>query len=362
MRRSFLMGILCVYFGLTAFSQTQSSRLGPSLKDQALQAVNKKDLKTAELLFEQWLQADPQDHDSWYNLACVRALSGNKSSALEAWENAIETGWADATTAEKDSDLASIRSDPRFQEGLKSIAARKAASAISNLSVHYSPMQILGTYDVMLPPDYEKSNRQYPICILLHGNGGSESGTARWADYFGRAGVIYVAVRAPYASSGSSNAFTAWPPDQVPENLMQSVRNDYVDWIFNVVRTVQKEYRTRPRQVLIHGFSQGGQFAVLSALLHPGLIQSIFVQSGSAVPDSYFLPANLAALKKSGVSVWISHGEQDTTVLPEKPQNLATQLKKAGVPVTIRLFPGGHTITKEMAELAKDWKRNQVGE
>jgi predicted esterase len=362
MHRACITGLLFVCFGLAALGQTQSSRLGPSLKDQALQALNQHDLKAAAVLYEQWLQADPQDHDSWYNLACVRALAGDNRRALDAWDNAVAAGWTDSSTAERDSDLASIRDESRFQDGLKAIAARKAAATPDNSSVHWLTMQIRGTYEVLLPPDYDKSNRQYPICVLLHGNGDNESRFARLADSVGREGVIYIAVRAPYGSNGSADSYTAWPPDHVDDNLMPSIRNDYVNWIFNVVRAVQKEYRVGPRQVFIHGFSQGGQFALLSALLHPDLVKSVFVQSGSAAPASYFTPASLAAVKKAGVTVWISQGEQDTTVLPENSQKLATQLKNAGIPVTMRLLPGVHTITKEMVEFTKEWKKKQIGE
>jgi predicted esterase len=362
MQRPCLAGILFVCFGLAALGQTQSSRLGPSLKDQALQALNQHDMKAAALLYEQWLQADPQDHDSWYNLACVRALAGETSRALDAWENAVSTGWTDIPTAERDSNLASLHGESRFQDGLKQIAARKAAATPGSSSVHLLTMQIRGTYEVMLPPDYQQSNRKYPICVLLHGNGDNEARFARLADSIGREDVIYVAVRAPYGSNGSADSYTAWPPDHVDDNLMPSVRTDYVDWIFNVVRAVQKEYRAQPRQVFIHGFSQGGQFAMLSALLHPDLVKSVFVQSGSAVPESYFTPASLAALKKAGVTVWISQGEQDTSVLPEGSKKLATRLENAGIPVTMRLLPGVHTITKEMIEFTKEWKKKQAGE
>ena len=67
------------------------------------------------------------------------------------------------------------------------------------------------------PPDYDSSNRRYPIFVILHGNGSNETSRGQLADDFGREGVIYVAVRAPYPSGGSAGrgqpGYTAWPPE-----------------------------------------------------------------------------------------------------------------------------------------------------
>ncbi len=56
----------------------------------------------------------PGDPIARYNLACSHALLGDKSEALDALERAIELGYDDREHLEKDSDLDSLRSEPRF--------------------------------------------------------------------------------------------------------------------------------------------------------------------------------------------------------------------------------------------------------
>jgi mannose-6-phosphate isomerase-like protein (cupin superfamily) len=66
---------------------------------------------------EQHMGEYPEMAATHYNLACFRALAGDPEGALDALERAAEMD-ADAVRrwAENDSDLDSIRDDPRFQE------------------------------------------------------------------------------------------------------------------------------------------------------------------------------------------------------------------------------------------------------
>jgi tetratricopeptide (TPR) repeat protein len=52
---------------------------------------------------------------AWYNLACAYARLGQADRAIEALEQAFSEGVDDRRTYEQDSDLASLRSNPRFR-------------------------------------------------------------------------------------------------------------------------------------------------------------------------------------------------------------------------------------------------------
>lgn len=52
----------------------------------------------------------------WYNIACYRALQGDKTGALEALEKSVNYGWNDYSYMMNDSDLSSIRNTPKFNE------------------------------------------------------------------------------------------------------------------------------------------------------------------------------------------------------------------------------------------------------
>ena len=120
-------------------------------------------------------------------------------------------------------------------------------------------------------------------------------------------------------------------------------------------RAVQKEFRVRPGKIFIYGHSQGGQFATLTALLHPDLIGGYLSQAGSAVPEKWFAANRLTRMKKLGVTVWVIQGLSDQSVPVNTSIQLADRLKNAGIPVTLHTVEGGHTINEAMVKLGQSW-------
>jgi serine/threonine protein kinase/Flp pilus assembly protein TadD len=59
---------------------------------------------------------DPTDSGVLYNVACVYALGGSTDDAIECLDKAIQNGFGHREWLDNDSDLDSIREDPRFQE------------------------------------------------------------------------------------------------------------------------------------------------------------------------------------------------------------------------------------------------------
>jgi lipopolysaccharide biosynthesis regulator YciM len=68
-------------------------------------------------------QLKPENKLIRYNLACSYALTGQKDKALTCLNKAIELGYADLDHLKKDTDLDTIKSDPRFQSIIKKMAA-----------------------------------------------------------------------------------------------------------------------------------------------------------------------------------------------------------------------------------------------
>lgn len=80
------------------------------------------ELYTRKGLYEKGLKIDKRlarlrKHDPivHYNFACSLSLIGKKDEAFEVLEKAIELGYSDFEHLKKDSDLKSLRDDPRFQ-------------------------------------------------------------------------------------------------------------------------------------------------------------------------------------------------------------------------------------------------------
>jgi adenylate cyclase len=72
-------------------------------------------------LAERALGQDENEPVVLYNVACFYAHAGNKDRALELLESAVDKGWGDRAWLETDSDLDSLREQPRFLALLEQI-------------------------------------------------------------------------------------------------------------------------------------------------------------------------------------------------------------------------------------------------
>lgn len=75
---------------------------------------------------ERSLAIDGDNPDTLYNLACSYALMGESDRAVECLQRANLRGMSIAEWAENDSDLDSLRSDPRFRELMQSIRSQQS--------------------------------------------------------------------------------------------------------------------------------------------------------------------------------------------------------------------------------------------
>jgi len=225
-----------------------------------------------------------------------------------------------------------------------------------------SPMRTQGSFLVILPPDYDKSTRKYPVCVLLHGAGGNERQFGTVSTQLGRDGVIFIAIRAPFSNPDGtialkSPSYSAWPSDPIPNDspVLDIALRDYVDWIFDAVSDVQKNYRAEEGKISLYGFSQGGRIALSAAAFYPERIKSYFASSGSVPPETVLTSERLQRMKQENVQVWMLHGREDQTVPVSAASALADRLKAASINVTFQIVTGGHEITDEMASVGKSW-------
>jgi len=67
------------------------------------------------------LAVDPEDSSVLYNVACVYALGGKPEDALACLDKAVRNGFGHREWLENDSDLDSLRADPRFEALLRKL-------------------------------------------------------------------------------------------------------------------------------------------------------------------------------------------------------------------------------------------------
>jgi Flp pilus assembly protein TadD len=67
------------------------------------------------------LAVDPEDSGLLYNTACFFAVQGERAEALDCLEKAVNLGFGLRGWIQNDSDLTSLRGDPRFEAILQKL-------------------------------------------------------------------------------------------------------------------------------------------------------------------------------------------------------------------------------------------------
>lgn len=123
-------------------------------------------------------------------------------------------------------------------------------------------------YSVYLPPDYDKTNRRYPVLYLLHGYSDDETG---WTQF----GEVKAIADAQLRKNEMTEMIIAMPDGGVSWFINSAdgkVR--YEDFFVNeFIPHIDATYRTRAEKRYrgISGLSMGGHGTLIMAMKHPDL-------------------------------------------------------------------------------------------
>src|SRR3984893_5855829 len=108
-------------------------------------------------------------------------------------------------------------------------------------------------------------------------------------------------------------------------------------------------YEIDNKKIVAVGYSNGANIAASMLLLRPEVLSAaiLFRAMVPLIPDKQ---PNL-----SSVRVWIGAGTIDPIVPASEAKQLAELLRDAGADVTIRFFAGGHNLTNQDLEAAREW-------
>jgi len=138
-------------------------------------------------------------------------------------------------------------------------------------------------YSIYLPPDYNSSERSYPVLYLLHGYSGNET---IWVQF---GGVDWVADNA--INEGEITPLIIIMPDAKVtwySNDYQGL-NPYEDmFIKEFVPYMEKQYRIRPKKEFraVAGLSMGGYGALMYAMKYNELFSSCVAFSSGTFTDA----------------------------------------------------------------------------
>ncbi|MBL7862372.1 MAG: esterase family protein [Cyclobacteriaceae bacterium] len=240
-----------------------------------------------------------------------------------------------------------------------------------NLSLPSKILKMDRKYAVYLPPDYETSQRSYPVLYLLHGAGDDQTGWVQFGE------VLHIADKA--IANGTATPMIIVMPDAKTGQMgyFNSIKGDwrYEDFFFQeFMPYIEKTYRIKneKRYRAVAGLSMGGGGSFMYALHHPELFSSACPLSAYVGPlstddlknflartnqtatetelETYFKTHSAINLvndikddQKKAVRWYIDCGDDD--FLYEGNSLVHIAMKKKEIPHEFRIRDGGHTWT-----------------
>jgi enterochelin esterase-like enzyme len=153
------------------------------------------------------------------------------------------------------------------------------------LSVESKILNMERKYAIYLPPDYESSERSYPLLYLLHGAGDDQTGWVQFGE------VLHIADKAILEGSATPMIIVMPDANTGQRGYFNDPKNEwrYEDFFFEeLMPYVEKTYRIKgeKRYRAISGLSMGGGGTFMYALHHPELFSSACPLSASCGPLS----------------------------------------------------------------------------
>jgi enterochelin esterase-like enzyme len=206
---------------------------------------------------------------------------------------------------------------------------------------------------VYTPPDYDKSDKTYPVLYLLHGNGEAQSG---WV-MNGRANVILDNLLAENKAQPmivvmpqghALQAAGVAPLVRVSGETEMYSPKFSPDLIEDIIPLIEQKFRVMhgPNDRAIAGLSMGGGQALNIGLHHPELFHYILGFS-AAVGEPFLAPSEVlkdtqdpTILNKEIRLLWFSCGHQDFVL--QGNRDFAQVLDDRGITHTYRETEGAH--------------------
>ncbi len=230
---------------------------------------------------------------------------------------------------------------PRIHLGIPAAATSAFADAGGPEEVSGAALDFVHRY---IPPSEAGERSGSTTLLLLHGTGGDENDMIP----LGRAllpGAAILSPRGKVNERGAARFFRRLAEGVLDQEDLERRTAELADF----VEAAERNYGIDPRGVVAVGFSNGANIASSILLRRPGVLRGAVLLS----PMVPFEPEALPNLR--GTAVFIGSGRSDPMVSAGEVERLAALLREAGADVDVYWQPGGHTVTGEELEAARDW-------
>ena len=159
----------------------------------------------------------------------------------------------------------------------------QTGKVMDNLSLPSKILQGDRKYAIYLPPDYETSQRSYPVLYLLHGGGDDQTGWVQFGE------VLHIADKTIREGKATPMIIVMPDANTGQRGYFNDIKGEwrYEDFFFQeFMPYIEKTYRIKgeKRYRAVAGLSMGGGGSFVYALRHPELFSSACPLSASTGP------------------------------------------------------------------------------
>jgi enterochelin esterase-like enzyme len=248
----------------------------------------------------------------------------------------------------------------------------QTGKVMDNLSLPSKILKSERKYAIYLPPDYESSQRSYPVLYLLHGAGDDQTGWVQFGE------VLHITDKAIREGKATPMIIVMPDANTGQRGYYNDSKNEwrYEDFFFEeFLPYVEKTWRIKKekRYRAVAGLSMGGGGSFIYALHHPELFSSACPLSAFAGPltiedtkkflerygdqkatdaeieayyKRYSVLAQINAVaddQKKAVRWYIDCGDDDFLYEGNSLAHIA--MKKKEIPHEFRIYDGAHNWT-----------------
>jgi enterochelin esterase-like enzyme len=168
---------------------------------------------------------------------------------------------------------------------ITSLLLAQTGKVSDNMSLPSKILKMERKYAVYLPPDYETSQRSYPVLYLLHGAGDDQTGWVQFGE------VHHIADKAIISGMATPMIIVMPDANTGKRGYVNDVKGEwlYEDFFFQeFIPFIEKTYRIKPDKHYraIAGLSMGGEGTFIYALHHPELFSAACPLSAATGPRS----------------------------------------------------------------------------
>src|SRR4030042_5703808 len=254
----------------------------------------------------------------------------------------------------------------------------QTGKVFDNLSMTSKILKGERKYAIYLPPDYETSQRSYPVLYLLHGGGDDQTGWVQFGE------VLHIADKAINAGEATPMVIVMPDANTGRRGYFNDITGEwrYEDFFFEeFLPFIEQKYRIKgeKRYRAVAGLSMGGEGTFIYALHHPEMFSSACPLSAGTGPLSMedtkaylerrkiegrdeadievffkrqsvlYMIENIQDDQKKAVRWYIDCGDDDFLYDGNSLVHIA--MRKKEIPHEFRTRDGGHTWTYWRAAL-----------